>query len=48
MEEHQQKVKSKIGTVRTKEAYYDWMQTWSEERNKKVEELAARRGQNTQ
>ena len=48
MEEHQKKVKNKFGTLRSKEAYYDWMTAWEQERNKKVEELAARQGANKQ
>lgn len=44
MEEHQKKVKNKFGTLRSKEGYYDWMQSWDQERKKKVEEMAALQG----
>lgn len=46
MEEHQQKIKEKHGkNLRSEKEYYTWMKEWSEVRNKKVEDIAIKRGQ---
>lgn len=46
MEEHQQKIKEKHGkNLRSEKEYYAWMKEWSEVRNKKVEDIAIKRGQ---
>jgi hypothetical protein len=38
MKERQQKLKNKLGgELRTEKEYYDWMQNWTEVRDKKVE-----------
>ena len=45
MKEKQKEIKNKLGEIRTEQEYYDWMQDWTEIRDKKVEEMAFKQGQ---
>ena len=46
MKKHQKAIKNKLGKdIRSEKDYYSWMRTWTEVRDKKVEELAFKQGQ---